>query len=116
MKRTIVTVMLIVATHSFTAPQLAKAATCVCGDDNITVSVITNDSGQLLDLAVVLDNQSLIERFPEATDTSADVASQSYRFSVGEKNGHGALDLDIKGARGTIKFRGKSGSLECNWG
>ncbi len=115
MKRPFAFMMLIA--FALSAPVRAKALTCVCaGDDgNITVSIITNDGGQLLDLAVVLDDQALITRFPEANSTSVDAASHSYRFLIGKKAGHDALDLDIKGTKGVMKFRGKASTLECDW-
>lgn len=94
----------------------AAAAIGLCENDggNIRVAITTNDNGQLLDLAVTVDETHLT-RFPEANDTSVDLAMYRYRFSVGKKAHHDALYLDINGTKGRIKFQGKKEELECNW-
>lgn len=97
-------------------PSPARAVTGVCENDdgNIAVSIMTNDEGQLLDLAVTVDDTQ-ISRFPEANRSSITLPSYRYKFSA-EKNAHqDALDLDISGDTGHMEYQGKTFNLECNW-
>ena len=97
-------------------PLQAQAVNGVCENDDgsIAVSITTNDEGQLLDLAVTVEDIQ-ISRFPEANLTSITLPSYRYKFSIGKEAHHDALDLDVSGNIGRMKYHGKTITLECNW-
>jgi hypothetical protein len=98
----------------FSAPARAVVGVCESDDGAIAVSIITNDNGQLLDLAVTVDDTK-ISRFPAANNTSVALPSYRYKFSARKTARQEALDLDISGKKGKIKYGGKNIVLECNW-
>jgi len=95
-------------------PALAVVGLCESDDGAIVVSIITNDAGQLLDLAVTVDG-ARISRFPAANNTSVALPSHRYKFSAKKTAREDALDLDISGKKGKIKFGRKNSPLECSW-
>lgn len=95
-------------------PAHAVVGVCESDDGVILVSIITNDNGQLLDLAVTV-NEATISRFPSANNTSVTLPSYRYSFSAKKTAREDALDLDISGKKGKIKFNRKTTSLECSW-
>jgi hypothetical protein len=101
----------------FLLPLTSQAAVGFCSSDDgdITVSIITNDDGRLLDLAIVFDEKALIVRFPEANETSVKLQSYTYKFAAKKNTGHEALEIDISGKNGKMKYGGANYKLECNW-
>ena len=95
-------------------PVHAVVGVCESDDGTIVVSIMTNDAGQLLDLAVTVD-ETKISRFPAANSTSVALPSYRYKFSAKKTSREDAIDLDITGKKGKIKFGRKSAALECNW-
>ena len=95
-------------------PAHAVVGVCESDDGRIVVSIITNDNGQLLDLAITVD-ETRISRFPAANNTSVVLPSYRYKFSAKKSAREEALDLDISGKKGKIKFGRKAGALECDW-
>ena len=95
-------------------PAGAVVGVCESDDGTIVVSIITNDNGQILDLAVTVD-ETKISRFPAANNTSVTLPSNRYKFSAKKTAREEALDLDISGKKGKIRFGRKAALLECNW-
>ncbi len=95
-------------------PALAVIGLCASGDDRYSVAITAHDDGSLLDLAVTVDETGL-SRFPEANGTKVTLPAHRYKFTVKKKSNHGALDLDITGKKGTMKFGGRTITLECGW-
>ncbi len=106
--------MLLVSIVCCPCPLQAVIGVCENDDGSIAVAIMTNDEGQLLDLAVTVDDTQ-ISRFPEANSATMILPSRRYRFSARKDSHHDALDLDISGDRGQMKYRGKTFNLECNW-
>jgi hypothetical protein len=106
--------MLLLAALLLSLPAQAVVGVCESDDGNISVSIITNDAGQLLDLAVTVD-ETRISRFPAANNTSVALPSYRYKFSAKKTAREEAIDLDISGKKGKIKFGRKAAPLECNW-
>ena len=99
------------------APTAAQAATGMCDDDsgNIAVAITTNDQGRLLDLALTINDDKIV-RFPEANATRVELPPHRYVFAAKKSAAHDALELDIRGKNGKMKYRGKALALECEWG
>ena len=88
----------------------------MCSDDGgeMQVSLMTDDKGALLDL-VVTYGEDYIARFPEAGGTPVNLPKQAYSFKVGKTRTHEALDLNLNGKKGQMKFRKMDFALDCEW-
>lgn len=97
-------------------PFSAYAVVGICENDDgdIAVSIMTNNDGQLIDLAVTV-GEKYISRFPEANMTKMDLSSRRYRFSTSKTALHDALEIDISGTTGKMKYRGRTFGIECTW-
>jgi hypothetical protein len=65
-------------------------------------------------LAVTIDDTQ-IQRFPEANNTRILLPWNCYNFSIGKTDDHDALNVEIYGKIGQMKYRGQTILLECNW-
>jgi len=92
----------------------AATGMCESADGNIAISILTNEQGNLLDLALT-DNDTKISRFPEANSSSLILPSKRYTFKTKKTSQHDALELDVSGNEGKMKYKGKVVMLECNW-
>lgn len=97
----------------FAVPALADVGVCEDDEGAILVSIMTHDNGDLLDLALTVGDE--IMRFPEAAGSTVVLPAHKYKFAVKKTSAHDALVLEISGKEGSIKFRGKTIKIECNW-
>jgi hypothetical protein len=83
------------------------------GDDSIVLTLVTADDGSMIDLALMVGDE--IMRFPEANRTSVALPAERYNISVKKTASHDALNLNISGESGRMRFRGQNIILECIW-
>jgi hypothetical protein len=98
-------------------PITSQGATgmCTSADGGATVSITTNERGQVLVLDLTLTASGNRTRFPEANARSVLLPAFGFMFSTKQTTLHDALDLAISGPNGRMTFRGTSTALECDW-
>lgn len=106
---------LIASTLALLSPaSIAASAMCIDDGGEMQVWLMTDDKGVMLDLGLTY-GEDYIARFPEASGTQADLPKLAYAFKVGKTKTHEALDLNLNGKKGQMKFRKMDFALECEW-
>jgi hypothetical protein len=96
-------------------PLPAFAATGLCSDDNDrSASIITNERGEILDLAVTIGDSAIV-RYPEANGKTLTLPAHQFTFAAKKAGKREAVQLDLNGKQGKLTFRGKTSVLECEW-
>lgn len=96
-------------------PTVGQASVGMCLDDgDVAVSIMTNDRGEILDLALTVGDSTIL-RYPEAITSIVALPLITLNFTAKKKGAREALALDISGKKGHLRFRGKSIALECEW-
>jgi hypothetical protein len=105
---------LIVATTLYSLPALAYVGACTSAEGSVSVSITTDDRGQITDLTLKQAGVAST-RYPEANARMVVPSSFVVTFSAKANASHEALELNIAGKVGRMRFGGQSTALECDW-
>lgn len=106
--------------HSFVAAISALSSFAACADSGICIGdadievTIQVAGGQITELTLKAP-KSPLTRYPEANGRMVAAPAYGLIFSARETSMHEALELDISGKTGRLKFRGRTSVLECDW-
>ena len=92
----------------------ARADSGICVDDADIEITIEVAGGQITELTVKVPKSPLV-RYPEANGRMVTPPMYGLIFSAKETPAHEAIQLDLSGKTGRLKFRGRTSTLECAW-
>lgn len=105
---------ILAATLSSSLPALAYTGACAGNEIDVSLSITTNDRGQITELLLKTPGTSPV-RYPEANATVVIPSSFSMTFVAKETPSHQALELNIAGKSGHMRLGDQSTTLECDW-
>jgi hypothetical protein len=105
---------LLVATTLLSLPALAYKGVCTSSESNISVSITADDRGQISDLTLRVPGAAPT-RYAEASARTLVPSSFAMTFSAKATAMHEALELNIAGKVGRMRFGDQSTALECEW-
>jgi hypothetical protein len=95
-------------------PAFPYTGACTGSDFDVSLSITTDDRGQITELLVKTPGASPV-RYPEANATMVIQTSFNMTFTGRATSSHEALELFIAGKNGRMRLGNKLTAIECDW-